>query len=33
MMSPTTLATERFLTDINAPIVGLEVDGAFSQLR
>jgi len=27
-----TLATERFLTDIDAPIVGLQVDRAFSQL-
>ncbi|KAI9509375.1 aflatoxin-detoxifizyme [Russula earlei] len=31
-MSSTALATERFLTDLNAPIVGLQVEGAFSQL-
>ncbi|KAI0302020.1 aflatoxin-detoxifizyme [Russula brevipes] len=31
-MSQAALATERFLTDRNAPIVGLQVDGAFSQL-
>lgn len=33
VMSPTALASERFLTDLNAPIVGLQVDKAFSQLR
>ncbi|KAH9966659.1 aflatoxin-detoxifizyme [Russula dissimulans] len=31
-MSSTALATERFLTDVNAPIVSLQVDGAFAQL-
>ncbi|KAI0006024.1 aflatoxin-detoxifizyme [Russula compacta] len=31
-MSPTALATERFLADLNAPIVGLQVDKAFSHL-
>jgi len=30
---PSTLAAERFLTDLNAPIAGLRVDGAFAQLR
>ena len=27
------LASERFLADLNAPIVGLQIDGAFGQLR
>ncbi|KAH9997284.1 aflatoxin-detoxifizyme [Russula vinacea] len=31
-MSPQATASARFLTDINAPIVGLQVDKAFSQL-
>jgi dipeptidyl-peptidase-3 len=31
-MSPQATAAARFLTDINAPIVGLQVDKAFSQL-
>ncbi len=30
---PSALAVERFLTDRNAPIVSLQIDGAFAQLR
>jgi hypothetical protein len=32
-MSPQATASARFLADINAPIVGLQVDKAFSQLK
>ena len=32
-MSAQALAASRFLADLNAPIVGLQVDKAFLQLR
>jgi hypothetical protein len=30
---PSALAAERFLADLNADIVGLQIDEAFGQLR
>lgn len=30
---PSALAAERFLADLNAEIVGLQIDEAFAQLR